>query len=89
MELQSDYYDAMSNPILSNDEGFYYVSVGTFPTDEFRIIFSDIDGEVNGSYQNDTIPVKITENDYVDKGNGNWYHGAAEKEINYVLKEKE
>jgi putative lipoprotein (rSAM/lipoprotein system) len=90
MELHShSEHDAIPNPILSNDDGSYYVSVGTTPTDEFRIIFSDIDGETNGSYQNDTIPVKITEKDYYDKGDGKWYYGAVEKQIDYVLKEKE
>jgi putative lipoprotein (rSAM/lipoprotein system) len=86
---QPYYHDAILNPILSNDYGSYDMSIKILPTDEFRIIFSDFDGETNGSYQNDTISVKITEKDYYEKGNGNWYHGAAEKEINHVLKEKE
>jgi putative lipoprotein (rSAM/lipoprotein system) len=88
MEGQSGYYNAIQNPILSNDDGSYYVSIETFPTDEFRIVFSDIDGTTNGSYQNDTIPVKINKGDY-SEGNGNWNYGSVEKEINQVLKEKE
>jgi putative lipoprotein (rSAM/lipoprotein system) len=81
-------YEQGGYPALSNAEGHYSVQVQAFPSKEFAIIASDIDGEKNGAYRNDTVPVAISDSDYYDKGNGNWNHGSAQKEVNIVLEKK-
>jgi putative lipoprotein (rSAM/lipoprotein system) len=73
---------------LTNEAGKYSMTFEHFPVDNFQVIASDIDGEANGSYRNDTIPVKITKDDYYDQGKG-WNRGSASKEVTIVLKEKE
>jgi putative lipoprotein (rSAM/lipoprotein system) len=82
-------YANEENPVLSNAGGHYSVlfsSIGRIK--EAQLIASDIDGETNGAYQNDTIQVIINDSDYYGKGDGHWNVGAAEKEVNIVLKEK-
>jgi putative lipoprotein (rSAM/lipoprotein system) len=83
--LEMEYIDS----IYTDVAGDYSITFETYPVEEFNIIASDVDGELNGSYQNDTLRVKITEKDYYEKGNGNWNHGSADKEVNIALKEKE
>ncbi|MDR2764128.1 MAG: radical SAM-associated putative lipoprotein [Tannerella sp.] len=82
-------YEQEGYPALSNAEGRYSVQVQAFPSEEFAIIASDIDGEKNGAYRNDTIPVAISDSDYYDKGDDRWNHGPAQKEVNIVLKKKD
>jgi putative lipoprotein (rSAM/lipoprotein system) len=84
----------LSEPIyvdsVSTDAaGGYSFTLDVYSIDEFNVIASDIDGELNGSYQSDTVRVKITEEDYYDKGDGKWNNGSADKEVDIELKEKE
>jgi putative lipoprotein (rSAM/lipoprotein system) len=79
----------VTDSVLTNETGQYSIQFQTFPNENFRVIVSDIDGEANGSYQNDTIRVKISDKDYYEKGNGSWNYGLASKEVDVVLKEKE
>jgi putative lipoprotein (rSAM/lipoprotein system) len=76
-------------PTITNEMGQYSTTFVEFPVQDFQVIVSDIDGEVNGSYQNDTIPVKVGKDDYYKQGDGHWNNGSADKEVNIVLKEKE
>ncbi|MDR3261317.1 MAG: radical SAM-associated putative lipoprotein [Tannerella sp.] len=76
-------YAGMQNPALSNESGHYSAKLGS--TQTIQVIASDIDGEKNGAYQNDTIQVAIDDSDYYDKGDGHWYDGAARKEVNITL----
>jgi putative lipoprotein (rSAM/lipoprotein system) len=80
---ETSYYDS----VYTNKEGDYSMMFDCYHIEEFNIIASDIDGDLNGSYQNDTIQVKITDEDYYEKGSGNWNHGSAAKEVDIVLKE--
>jgi putative lipoprotein (rSAM/lipoprotein system) len=74
---------------ITNEAGHYFTKFTEFPTAEFQMIVSDIDGEANGSFRNDTIPVVIGKDDYYEAGSGNWNAGSAHKEVNVTLKEKE
>ncbi|MDR2120834.1 MAG: radical SAM-associated putative lipoprotein [Tannerella sp.] len=78
----------VANPTITNAYGQYFAEFKFFPHKDFQVIASDIDGEANGSYRNDTIRVEIAETDYYEQGEG-WNKGSAAKEINIVLKEKE
>ncbi|MDR1601926.1 MAG: radical SAM-associated putative lipoprotein [Tannerella sp.] len=77
------------NPALSDATGHYSALFQAFPVEDFQVIASDIDGEANGSYRNDTIQVKVGKEDYYEKKSGNWNYGSAAKEVNIELKEKE
>jgi putative lipoprotein (rSAM/lipoprotein system) len=80
----------VSDSILTNESGQYSTTLVLWPNEEdFQVIVSDVDGEENGSYQNDTIPVKITKDDYYEQGHGEWYYGAATKKVDVLLKDKE
>jgi putative lipoprotein (rSAM/lipoprotein system) len=77
----------LDKQIQTDEQGKYSVQFQTFPVDEFQVIVSDVDGDLNGSYMNDTIPATIRKEDYSD-GKG-WYYGAADKEVNIVLKDNQ
>ncbi|MDR0726324.1 MAG: radical SAM-associated putative lipoprotein [Prevotellaceae bacterium] len=89
VEVGLEKHPAMDNPVLTNTSGQYSVQFQFRPVEDFQVIVSDIDGESNGSFRNDTIPVKVSEDDYYEQGNGSWNHGSAAKEVNIVLNEKE
>jgi putative lipoprotein (rSAM/lipoprotein system) len=80
---------SVMNPMLTDKSGGYSMTFSTFPAEDFKVIVSDIDGEANGSYKNDTIQVTITKDDYYKQGEGNWNRGSAAKEVDVVLKDKE
>jgi putative lipoprotein (rSAM/lipoprotein system) len=73
---------------LTHETGRYSVTFQTYPGSDFQLIASDIDGEANGSFLNDTVPVRITKDDYYEQGQG-WNSGSAAKEVNITLEEKE
>jgi putative lipoprotein (rSAM/lipoprotein system) len=79
----------IASPTITNEIGLYSTKFTGFPVDDFQMIVSDIDGQANGSFQNDTIPVKVGKDDYYEQGDGHWNSGSADKEVNIVLKEKE
>ena len=89
VEIGTDGYSITENPVLTNTLGQYSVQLQGPPFEDFQVIVSDIDGEANGSFRNDTIPVKVTDDDYYEQGDGNWNHGSAAKEVDIVLKDKE
>jgi putative lipoprotein (rSAM/lipoprotein system) len=72
----------------TDEQGKYSVQFQTVPVDKFQIIVSDVDGDLNGSYMNDTIPATIDKTDYYEVGKG-WNHGSADKEINIILNDKQ
>jgi putative lipoprotein (rSAM/lipoprotein system) len=89
IEVMEEQSEQPVNPVLTNASGDYTSTFQDFPMQNFRVIASDIDGETNGSFQNDTVQVKISKEDFDDKGNGNWNQGSATKVVNFVLKENE
>lgn len=74
-------------PVLSNAQGHYSATASSVGrVGELQLIITDIDKEENGLFQNDTILVKINDEDYYDKGEG-WNVGKAFKEVNITLKD--
>ena len=72
----------------TGQDGRYSVSANYLPIDALDLVISDIDGEANGSFENDTIHVTFESKDYYKRGKGSWYEGAAKKEVNVKLKAK-
>ena len=57
----------------------------TYPRDNIRLYFNDIDGATNGSYQNDSADVHIT----YSEGDGNWNVGVGRGSVTKTLREKD
>ena len=74
---------------FTDAQGNYQVRNESWPSDEaFMLEFKDIDGESNGAYQPlDTI-VEFIDPEFIG-GEGAWYMGETDKEINIELKDKE
>ncbi|MDR3194018.1 MAG: radical SAM-associated putative lipoprotein [Tannerella sp.] len=90
IEAGASNHEPKGNPGLSRATGEYAVSLQSFPADNIRLYVSDIDGDANGSFQNDTVGVNILPGDYKkEKGSGTWDDGTVDREINIVLKEKQ
>lgn len=69
--------------------GAYKVTAGSeFPDDQtFKIKFTDIDGALNGEYETLDTAVVFKDPKFTG-GDGHWYHGQTEKEVNVKLKPK-
>lgn len=68
--------------VYTDDKGEFIASGSTIGAQEIDldIIFSDVDGEENGSFSGRTVDLKISEEDYKNK-EGRWHVGDAEKEM--------
>lgn len=77
-----------ADPILTNKDGNFRTSLTTIPTDVIRIIATDIDGETNGSYAKDSIDIKISKEDYLNKKDSEWNYGSVSKD-NLIIELKE
>lgn len=71
--------DAQGNYVLKNS-GF------SFPGD-LEIKFTDIDAELNGSYETKEVIEEVESSDYVG-GDESWYSGKVTKTVNVELVEK-
>lgn len=72
----------------TDSEGKYQIHVNGFPEDQkFNIEFQDIDGALNGDFQNLDTVVEFKDPDFTD-GDGHWYKGESSKELNIELNNK-
>ncbi|MFW5657044.1 MAG: radical SAM-associated putative lipoprotein [Bacteroidota bacterium] len=73
----------------SDGDGNYQVAVTDFPDDQdFQLEVADVDGPENGDYQDlDTI-VQFRNPEFIN-GDGDWYSGETQQEINIKLNPKE
>ena len=72
----------------TDSEGRYKVDYNhAFPGESLSVDFHDIDGVVNGSY-NDTVVTINTENVQLSGGDGHWYRGEGTVIQNVVMTEK-
>ncbi|MCD7851202.1 MAG: radical SAM-associated putative lipoprotein [Parabacteroides sp.] len=73
--------------VSTNSAGTFTCQFEEIPTSRLRIIATDIDGALNGSYEKDSTDIAISNSDY--KGDkGGWFEGSVEKEVNFILKEE-
>ena len=76
------------DPIITNKDGYFQSSFDGPTAKTLRIIATDIDGEINGSYANDTIDISLSKDDY-EGNDGLWFEGHVDKhDLNIELKEK-
>lgn len=74
----------------TNAEGEYQVvDEWGFPTDQtYNIEFRDIDGEVNGEFNDLNTTVEFNDPEFSD-GDGNWYSGETSKDFDVKLTPKQ
>ena len=73
---------------FSRSDGSYEVAVEDFPADHtYQIKFTDTDGALNGEYETLDTTVVFKDPKYTN-GDGEWYRGYTEKELNIKLKPK-
>lgn len=66
--------------------GIYAAKTNDSPQDQtFKVKFTDIDGAANGEYETLDTTVVFQDAKYTG-GDGHWYHGKTEKEVNVKLK---
>lgn len=65
---------------------FSTVRKGEFPSDKYRFVWEDTDGEANGVYKKDSVDVKVT-GKYID-GDGGWYEGETTVEATLKITKK-
>lgn len=74
---------------FSKFHGNYVVDMNAFPKDHtVQLRFVDTDGALNGEYEPLDTTVVFKDSKYTG-GDGSWYHGFVNKEINIQLKLKE
>lgn len=75
--------------VMTDDNGHYDVSLKGFPqNDEIKLIVEDVDGETNGTYQNDTIDIKYDDALKIKEGSGIWDSGTFTIRQDIKLKKK-
>jgi putative lipoprotein (rSAM/lipoprotein system) len=73
---------------FSTDNGSYELAVRDFPADHtYKIKFTDTDGALNGEYETLDTTVVFKDPKFAN-GDGSWYAGYTEKELNIKLKPK-
>lgn len=73
---------------FSEDTGKYTVSMGDWPDDQtYHLRFSDTDGALNGEFEPLDTTVVFKDPKFTN-GDGSWYSGVAEQELNIKLKPK-
>lgn len=78
-----------NSKINSDNNGAYIVNdKGAFPENQtYQIKFVDIDGAQNGEYEMLDTTI-VFQNPKFTNGDGHWYNGQIEKELNVKLKAK-
>ena len=77
-----------SDTSYSDENGKYEVKNGDFPMDQtFKLKFNDIDGLSNGEFNSLDSVIEFKSPTYTE-GDGKWYRGKTEKELNIQMKPK-
>jgi putative lipoprotein (rSAM/lipoprotein system) len=69
-------------------DGKFSLKNKVYPTDQnFLVKLSDIDGTINGNFQNKDTTIAFTNNTFTN-GDGHWYSGKVEKSVVIKLTSK-
>ena len=78
----------LNSTVSEASTGAYEVVGRDSPANQtFKVRFTDVDGVTNGEYETLDTTV-VFQNVKYTGGDGNWYHGKTEKELNVKLKTK-
>jgi len=86
-------YDYSSAPyeagkVKTDAQGKYQMTIDTFTRQTIGVIAEDIDGEINGSFQPDSVFIP-KEEIILEGGDNNWFEGEGSKVVDFTLKETE
>lgn len=72
----------MGDTVSTDIKGEFEINTHRFPYNEFKIKFEDIDGELNGEFEDKAEVIQFQNSDY--KEGVSWYKGEAEKDMGTV-----
>ena len=79
---------ALVETSFSEDNGKYTVMIGDDPVDQtYQLRFTDTDGALNGEFQSLDTTIVFKDPKFTN-GDGSWFSGVAEQEMNIKLKPK-
>lgn len=77
-----------TDPVLSEDNGAYYLNdPHNTGGGDYTLEFKDIDGDLNGSFEDTHRTVKIEKEEYT--GGKGWFTGYVRKSLNVTLDKKQ
>lgn len=76
-------YIALSSD-TTDAEGAFYCHTSDVPVETQRLIIRDIDGKSNGSYEDQMVDIKFTEQDQSGERRG-WYMGTRTKDVDITV----
>lgn len=82
---EESYTDTLATG-LTNESGKFDTNFSYESISDLTVIATDIDGINNGSFEKDSVDMKITNDDY--KGSKGWFEGTVTKDITITMKEK-
>ena len=87
--IDSSFYERPGTiSVFTNHAGYYKCSFTSYPSEDiYTLKFTDVDSSLNGEYQDFDTVIDLTKAKFVN-GDGSWYKGVKEKELNIVLKYK-
>ena len=69
--------------VKTDEKGYFTLQQEDFPRNKHVVNIEDIDGELNGSFEDKKIEIEFTDEDY-EGGSGSWYKGAATKDLGVI-----
>ena len=70
-------------------EGNFQIEMSYFPTNHFKIVIEDTDGEANGGlFVDKTTQIEIDDSEYKESY-GHWFKGKVTREMDIQLEKKE
>ena len=74
---------------LTDSQGKFQTKTNAWPDNQdFTLQLKDIDGELNGSYEDLDTVIQFTDPIF-EGGEGGWYDGEVKKEVDIILKKKD
>lgn len=81
--------DEIRDTTRTDAEGNFQIEMSYFPTNHFKIVIEDTDGEANGGlFVDKTTQIEIDDSEYKESY-GNWFKGKVTREMDIQLEKKE
>lgn len=81
--------DEIRDTTRTDAEGNFQIEMSNFPTNHFKLIIEDTDGEANGGlFIDKTTQIEIDDSEYKES-DGNWFKGKVTREMDIHLEKQE
>ena len=81
--------DEIRDTTRTDAEGNFQIEMSYFPTNHFKIVIEDTDGEANGGlFVDKTTQIEIDDSEYKESY-GHWFKGKVTREMDIQLEKKE